>query len=89
MAISQHHMLRLFISSRCVVGRSSQDGKFEYHPGDLRVVLGFVGCFSEYIASRGCRVDSASKAAAWHIAKVERRGDLWQAMWRRVVRAKQ
>eukprot|EP00959_Pyramimonas_sp_CCMP1952_P192063 4015780-Pyramimonas_sp.AAC.1 len=44
----------------------------------------FLGCFSEYISSRGCRFDSAAKAAAWHTAKVERHGDLWQAMWRRV-----
>ncbi|CAK0792797.1 unnamed protein product [Prorocentrum cordatum] len=37
---------------------------------------GFLGSFSEHMSSRGCRFDSAAKAAAWHIAKVERHGDL-------------
>jgi hypothetical protein len=41
------------------------------------------------MAASGCLFDSAGKASAWHIAKVERHGGIWQAMLRRVVHAKQ
>ena len=38
---------------------------------------------------RSGRLGGAAKAAVWHIAKVERHGDIRQGMWRRVVHAKQ
>jgi hypothetical protein len=50
---------------------------------------GFLGKFAEHMASSGCLFDSAGKASAWHIAKVERHGGICQAMLRRVVHAKQ
>ncbi|CAK0790074.1 unnamed protein product, partial [Prorocentrum cordatum] len=45
----------------------------------------FLGSFSEHIANRGCGFDLAAKVAAWRVAKAGRRGDLWQAMLKRVV----
>ena len=49
----------------------------------------FLGVFAQAISDNGCRFDSAAKASAWHISKVERKGGVWQAIWRRVCWAKQ
>ena len=49
----------------------------------------FLGEFSAHMTQSGCRFDTAAKAAPWHIAKVERHGDPWQGMLRRVVWGKQ
>ncbi|CAK0807109.1 unnamed protein product [Prorocentrum cordatum] len=51
---------------------------------------GFLGSFSEHMSSRGCRFASAAKAAAaWHIAEVERHGDLWQDVLKAVMEINQ
>ena len=49
----------------------------------------FLGEFAKHMSAAGCTFDSAAKASPWHIAKVERHGDIWQGMWRRVVYSKQ